>query len=189
MCSTEAGFSNAQRQQLLQLARDSIVQGLDHGCALSVHAQDYPEALRAEGASFVTLLINRTLRGCIGSLQAHRPLVSDIADNAYAAAFCDSRFAPLRKAELAELEIHLSILSVPQALTFRHEADLLAQLRPGIDGLILNAPGHRGTFLPSVWASLPRAEDFLRQLKRKAGLMEDYWSPEIEVERYTTESF
>ncbi len=189
MCSTETHFSNAQRQQLLQLARDSIVQGLDHGCALSVQAQDYTEALCAERASFVTLLKEGVLRGCIGSLQAHRPLVEDIAENAYAAAFRDPRFAPVRKQELADLEIHLSILSRPQELTFRNEADLLKQLRPGVDGLILSAPGHRGTFLPSVWESLPRAEDFFRQLKRKAGLAENYWSSELQVERYTTEAF
>lgn len=189
MCSTETHFSNTQRQQLLQLARDAIAQGVQHGCVLTVNAQDFPNALRAERACFVTLLINGALRGCIGSLEAHRPLVEDIAHNAYAAAFRDPRFAPLRKEELAHLEIHLSILSPPQPLTFRNEADLVAQLHPGIDGLILTAPGHRGTFLPSVWKSLPRAEDFFRQLKRKAGLAENYWSPELQVERYTTEAF
>ena len=189
MSSTEATLDTSQRQILLQLARDSIAHGLRHGRALPVDILNYPEALRVPRATFVTLHEDGELRGCIGTLEAHQPLVKDIADNAFSAAFRDPRFVPLRAGELPRLDIHISVLSPPVPLTFHDEADLLAQLRPGIDGLILTSPGHRGTFLPSVWETLPRAEEFLRHLKRKANLSADYWSPELKVERYTTEAF
>lgn len=189
MSSTDATLDAASRRQLLQIARDSIAHGLKHNRPLPVAARDYPEALRVLRATFATLHEDGELRGCIGTLEAHRALVEDVADNAYSAAFRDARFVPLRSEALPRLDIHISVLSPPEPMTFRDEADLLAQLRPSIDGLILTAPGHRGTFLPSVWESLPRAEEFLRHLKRKAGLSADYWSPEIQVQRYTTEAF
>jgi hypothetical protein len=189
MSSTEAMLDTALRQQLLQVARDSIAHGLRHGRPLPVDIDAYAETLRVPRATFVTLQEDGELRGCIGSLEAHRPLVADIADNAFNAAFRDPRFLPLRAEDLDRLDIHISVLSPPAPLHFRDEADLLTQLRPGVDGLVLSAPGHRGTFLPSVWESLSRPEDFLRQLKRKAGLAADFWSPELRVERYTTEAF
>ncbi|MFP5506943.1 MAG: AmmeMemoRadiSam system protein A [Gammaproteobacteria bacterium] len=189
MPSTDATLDAAARALLREIADASIRHGLQSGNPLPVEARDYPESLRAPGASFVTLHRHGELRGCIGSLEAYRPLVTDVADNAFAAAFRDPRFAPLRTDELADLELHISVLSAPRALDFRDEADLLRQLRPGVDGLILTADGHRGTFLPSVWESLPRPEQFLAQLKRKAGLPADYWSPALRVQRYTTEAF
>jgi AmmeMemoRadiSam system protein A len=189
MCSTETPLDDTHRQLLLQVAHDSIAHGLQHGQPVPIDACDYPESLRMPRATFVTLQEDGELRGCIGTLEAHQALVKDIADNAINAAFRDPRFAPLRADELSRLDIHISVLSPPQPMTFRDEVNLLAQLRPGIDGLILTAPGHRGTFLPSVWDSLPRAEEFLRHLKRKAGLPADYWSPELQVQRYTTEAF
>lgn len=189
MSCIDATLDRAGRQHLLEVAHDSIAHGLRHGCALPVDAHTYPEALRAPRATFVTLHEDGELRGCIGTLEAHRPLVVDVADNAFSAAFRDPRFEPLRSEELSRLDIRISILGLPQPMTFRDEADLLAQLRPGIDGLILTASGHRGTFLPSVWESLPRPEDFLRHLKRKAGLPAHYWSPEIRLQRYTAEAF
>ncbi len=189
MCSTETTLDQVQRDTLLHLAHASIAHGLRHDCALPVVIADYPPALQTHRASFVTLEIASRLRGCIGTLEAHQALVKDIADNAYNAAFRDPRFTPVTADESARLDIHISVLSPPEPITFRSEAELLAQLRPGIDGLILSAPGHRGTFLPSVWEQLPRAEEFLQQLKRKAGLPADYWSPQIEVERYTAEVF
>ena len=189
MSSTEATLDSTQRATLRQLARESIAHGLRHGRPLPVDASAYSEDLRVPRATFVTLEENGELRGCIGTLEAHRPLVADVADNAFNAAFRDPRFPPLMSEELDSLDIHISVLSPPAPMHFCDEADLLAQLRPGIDGLILTASGHRGTFLPSVWVSLPKAEDFLRHLKRKAGLAADFWSPEIRVERYTTEAF
>jgi len=129
------------------------------------------------------------LRGCIGTLTAHQAVIADVAYHAHAAAFSDPRFPALRENELDDLDIHISVLSEPQIISFSSEADLLAQLRPGIDGLILRDLGRTGTFLPSVWESLPQVKDFWQQLKRKAGLPANHWSKSLEVLRYTTESF
>lgn len=189
MSSTETALTPEQRATLLRLARESIAHGLRHDRPLPVDIDGYEESLRVPRATFVTLEEDGELRGCIGTLEAHQALAKDVADNAFNAAFRDPRFPPLRPEEFDRLDIHISVLSPPAPMHFRDEADLLAQLRPGIDGLILAAPGHRGTFLPSVWESLPEPQDFLRHLKRKAGLAMDYWSPEMRVERYTTEAF
>jgi len=183
-------YSAAERAQLLQVARDSIRHGLEHGGQLQVDEQDYPPALQAHRACFVTLHRDGSLRGCIGHLEAIQPLVVDVAGNAYAAAFQDPRFPPLKSSELDAIDLEISVLSVPEPLPFDDREDLLSKIRPGVDGLILAAPaGHRGTFLPSVWESLPRAEEFLSNLVLKAGLPMGYWSDDIRMQRYTTESF
>lgn len=174
---------------LLGVAAGSIEHGLNQGSALEPDPRDYPAALQAERASFVTLQIEGALRGCIGVLEAIRPLVMDVAHNAFAAAFEDPRFPPLSRAELPHLEIHISILTPPQAMQFSSEADLLGQIRPGIDGLILEDRGRRGTFLPSVWEQLPNPAEFLEHLRHKAGLPARYWSDTLAVSRYTSESF
>lgn len=179
---------DAQRRLLLDLAKASIQHGLQTGGSLPVNLAEYPSELRENRATFVTLTINRQLRGCIGMLEAKRPLVQDIAENAYAAAFNDPRFPPLSPEEFNRLDIHLSILTPAEAMSFVSEQELIAQLQPGVDGLILQEGGRRGTFLPSVWSSLPRPEQFLRHLKQKAGLPADYWSDSIRCFRYTTES-
>jgi AmmeMemoRadiSam system protein A len=120
-------------------------------------------------------------------LEAIRPLAHDIAENAYSAAFKDPRFPPLASHEFDDLEIHLSILTPASPILFSSEQNLLSQLQPGIDGLILEEGHRRGTFLPSVWESLPEPEQFLRHLKQKAGLLPNYWSPDIRMYRYRTE--
>lgn len=176
------------RDTLLQVARDAIRYGLDHGAAPALEPEGFPEPVREPGACFVTLTIEGELRGCIGSLEAHRPLVADVASNAYAAAFSDPRFMPVSEAELPRLHIHISILKPSEPMTFNSEQDLIAQLRPGVDGLIFQAGGRRSTFLPAVWESLGDPVDFLRHLKYKAGLPPDYWSDDVRVWRYTTES-
>lgn len=182
-------LDRAERETLLELARRSIRHGLEQGTPLSIDVADYPPRLQAQRAVFVTLNRLGQLRGCIGHLEAVQPLVNDVGDNAFAAAFRDPRFPPLATAELEGLEIHISVLSPPSAMSFTSEADLLGQLQPGVDGLILEDGPHRGTFLPSVWEQLPIAADFLRQLKRKAGLTPGYWSETLKVSRYHTESF
>lgn len=174
---------------LREIAVQAIKYGLTHGEHLPVETSRYPKTLQTPGASFVTLNRNGQLRGCIGALEAHQPLVNDVAYNAYAAAFGDPRFPPLRKDELDGLDIHISVLTPPEPLTFDSEESLLEQIRPGIDGLILEDGYNRGTFLPAVWESLPDKKAFLRHLKQKAGLPPDYWSSSIRVSRYTTESF
>jgi AmmeMemoRadiSam system protein A len=155
---------------------------------LQTDVSDFPAPLREPRATFVTLHRNGELRGCMGTLDVSRPLVSDIAHNAHAAAFRDPRFPSLPEAELDGLEIHLSILSPLELLPVANESDLLRKLRPGIDGLVLRDQTHRGTFLPSVWESLREPTEFVRHLKQKAGLPQDGWSEDWEVLRYSVEA-
>ena len=187
MPSTDRGLSPSHREELLGLARRAIETGLDGG-RLDVPLAAFPEPLRAIRATFVTLETGGRLRGCIGTLEARRALVEDVAWNAYGAAFEDPRFPPLARAEFASLDVHLSLLSLPEPISFRSEQDLIAQVRPNIDGLVLEEGPRRGTFLPSVWQHVPDAVEFLRHLKRKAGLPVDYWSATLRVSRYTAES-
>ena len=186
--STSATLALPDRENLLEIARRSIRHGLDRGKPLPVRADDFERPLRALRASFVTLNLQGVLRGCIGHLEATQPLVEDVADNAFAAAFRDPRFPPLSEQEFANLEIHLSILTPAVPLPCESESELLQKLRPHRDGLILAEGTRRGTFLPSVWEQLTDPKEFLCQLKRKAGLPDDYWSPDLEVLRYETES-
>ncbi|RLA19737.1 MAG: AMMECR1 domain-containing protein [Gammaproteobacteria bacterium] len=182
-------LSQQHRLILLKLARDSITSGIMTGQPLQLNLNDYPPELTEERATFVTLEINDKLRGCIGSLEARRSLAKDIAENSWAAAFNDPRFPAVSKSELETVDIHLSILSIPQSMQFSSERELINQLRPRIDGLILEEGGFRATFLPSVWESLEEPAYFLQHLKQKAGLPTDYWSDNLRVYRYTTESF
>ena len=168
-------------------ARQSVARGIA-GEPLHIDARAYAPSLRIPRASFVTLYVRDELRGCIGSLEARRPLIEDVVENAHAAAFHDPRFPGLAPAELEHLTLHISILTSPEPLQFESEDDLLRQLRPGIDGLVLTERHHRGTFLPAVWTHLRTPREFLTRLKEKAGLPHDYWSDTITVERYTTES-
>jgi len=185
--STDRVYGPAERELLLGLARDSIRAGLAGG-RLVVELEEFAQPLRETRASFVTLEIAGRLRGCMGTLEPRRALVSEVVEMAYAAAYRDPRFGPLTAAEFARVELHISVLSGAEALEFASEEELLRQLRPGIDGLILSERYARGTFLPSVWESLPEPREFLARLKQKAGLSPDYWSDAIRVERYTTES-
>ena len=179
----------SQRRTLLALARQSIEYGLDRGCAIPVDPSDYAAGLQERRAAFVTLQIQGALRGCIGHLQAVQPLVRDVAENAFAAAFRDPRFPVLTSPELADLAIEISVLSPSQPLSFASEEELLRLIEPGRDGLILEDGAARGTVLPTVWESLPDPREFLRHLKQKAGLSPDHWSDELRIDRYRTESF
>ena len=172
---------------LLALARQSITDALSPGPA-PIRTIG-PDWLAEPGATFVTLTESGRLRGCIGSLQAWRPLVDDVAANARAAAFHDPRFPPVSASEIAGLRIEVSLLSTPEPLSFASEADAVAQLRPHVDGVILSASGRRGTFLPQVWDDLPAPADFWAHLRRKAGLPAGYWGPDVRVERYTVEKW
>lgn len=145
--------------------------------------------LRAPGACFVTLTEHGHLRGCIGSLQAWRPLLDDVRANAVAAALRDSRFAPLCAAELPAVRIEVSLLGPSTPLQFCNETDALAQLRPGEDGVILDCDGRCATFLPQVWDELPFPAEFLAQLKRKAGLPAAYWSERMRLSRYAVQQW
>jgi AmmeMemoRadiSam system protein A len=165
---------------LLQLARAAIAREFGQSAPA---AADLPE-LHAPGATFVTLTQRGELRGCIGSLQAWRPLIDDVRDNARNAAFRDPRFPPLAADELPVTRVEVSLLTTPQPLLFASEADALGQLRPNVDGVIFSAAGRRSTFLPQVWEQLPEPAVFMARLKQKAGLAADYWGPDVRLERY-----
>lgn len=191
ICSADTSpqLTQIDRSLLLQLAQRSISYGMECGKLLPLDPASYPTALQQKRASFVTLNRYSRLRGCIGHLNAIQPLAADVNENAFAAAFRDPRFNPLTNAELEGLEMHISVLSSAVPLVVATEKALLEKLRPGIDGVILKLGRRQGTFLPSVWESLPDADAFLAHLKMKAGLPRDYWSDQIEVLRYQTESF
>ncbi len=189
MSSTNTVLGSEERETLLRIARQSIEHGLHDGRPLPVNPEDFPAPLRTPRATFVTLEIATKLRGCIGTLEARESLVRDVAEHAFAAAFEDPRFPPLNSEEFPRLDIHISVLSPREGMKFASENDLLAQLRPGIDGLLIRLGQRRATFLPSVWDSLPEPHQFLAHLKQKAGLAADFWSDAIEAERYVTESF
>lgn len=181
-----AALSRDEKRQLLVMARASITSQL-HGKPLP--ALSASSRLQQTDACFVTLKIRGELRGCIGSLTAHRSLQEDVIHNARAAACKDPRFSPLTIAELAQVEISISVLATPEPFAVASEAELLQTLRPGIDGLVLEDGPYRATFLPAVWVQLPSPADFIVQLKRKAGLRADYWSPTLSFKRYTSIEF
>ena len=176
-----------QGPALLHLAAASIEHGLKHGQALPVNGADHAPKLRRDGACFVTLKKNGKLRGCIGSSARHQPLVVDVAANGYAAAFKDPRFSALAEDELDTLVVSVSVLSPSHPMTFADEDDLLGQLRPGTDGLIIMDGKCRALFLPSVWKSLPKREQFLGHLKVKAKLSQDHWSDDFKAWRFVAE--
>jgi AmmeMemoRadiSam system protein A len=189
MSSPEARREVALGGVLLDVARASIEHGFRVGMALEVDPEAYPRPLRAWGASFVTLHRGGALRGCIGTLDAARPLVEDVAHNAFAAANRDPRFPPLEPAERDDTDVSVSVLSPPEPLDVRRESDLLGALEPGVHGLRLAAGPHRATFLPQVWEQLPDPRDFLARLVEKADLPDGIPWSRIEAARYTVESF
>lgn len=178
-----------EKQSLLSIALDTIRHSLmsrDYSPVVDTDCAIFHSPL----ATFVTLRQNGTLRGCIGSLQASRPLVQDISYNAYAAAFRDPRFPAITLSDLDDLEISISLLGPQEEIRILSETDLAAKLERNIDGLVLEEiNGMTATFLPAVWESLPEPEDFIRQLKLKAGLHERYWSETLRFFRYRTYTF
>ncbi|MDO9225893.1 MAG: AmmeMemoRadiSam system protein A [Pseudomonadota bacterium] len=178
-------FTEEQGRLMLTLARAAIARELDVHAAPPPH----PTWLDETGAVFVTLTEAGRLRGCIGSLTAHRSLGADLEHNARAAAFRDPRFPALSQAELARVRVEVSVLTPATTMTFMDEADALAQLRPGVDGVILEYGHHRSTFLPQVWEQLPDPRLFMSQLKQKAGLSGDFWDKDVRLSRYGVEKF
>jgi len=172
---------------LVELARGALEEAIGGRAPRRTTAREQGLAARldADGAVFVTLTRDGRLRGCIGSLEATRPLREDVVANALAAARHDPRFAPLAADELSCVTVEVSLLSAPEPLAVSSEAEALARVRPGIDGVVLEHGGRRATFLPQVWTQLPQPREFFAQLKRKAGLAEGFWAPEMKVSRYT----
>ncbi|MDP6517067.1 MAG: AmmeMemoRadiSam system protein B [Alphaproteobacteria bacterium] len=191
--AARARLSDSDRAQLLQSAARAILVGLRRGRPPDVAVDSFPRTLRAIRASFVTLKVDGRLRGCVGSVKAHRPLIADVAASTCKAAFGDRRFEPLSAAEIkaleAGMEMSISILSHPRPIGFDSEAEAREMLEPGVDGVILRDDDHNGLFLPQVWDSIPEPPEFLAALKRKAGLAEDHWSEGLRLFRFRCESF
>jgi AmmeMemoRadiSam system protein A len=170
---------------LIDLVRRSILFGLDTGQPPNVATDgSLAPLLAAPGAAFVTLRRHGALRGCIGSAVATRPLIVDVVQHTFNSAFRDWRFPRLDWLELAGLSLSVSVLTPPSPMRFDGEADLLAQLRPGVDGLIIEDLGRRSLFLPSVWEEIPKPRQFLGVLKLKAGLPAEHFSPEFRAQRF-----
>jgi AmmeMemoRadiSam system protein A len=185
----ESAFSNEQGQVLLQIARAAISSALGQVVAQPEPVGDAAVRLQAPGASFVTLTQLGLLRGCIGSLEARRPLLDDVKANAIAAALHDPRFAPLTLSELGFTSVEVSVLSPMQPLDFDSEEQALAQLRPGVDGVVFAYGRYRSTFLPQVWEQVPKPRQFMAHLKQKAGLAPDFWAQDVKLQRYTVHKF
>ncbi len=186
---TAAPLTQEEGHYLLTLARATIAEAV--GAKSSTVLPAPSPRLTAPGAAFVTLRTRRgDLRGCIGSLEARRPLVEDVRENAIAAAFRDPRFSPVKAAELPNLTVEVSVLTKPEPLDFDGPDDLLHKLRPNIDGVLIERGWNRATFLPQVWEQLPSPEEFLANLCYKAGLPPNAWRwPDLEVSIYQVEKF
>ena len=183
-------LSPHDRRYLLELARQTIACATRHQELPPVDLGTVSEYLKRDGASFVTLTEHGELRGCIGSLEARRPLVLDVRENAAAAAFHDPRFPPVRAEELDGLHIEISVLTIPQPLACAGPDDLVAKLRPDVDGVVIERGWNRATFLPQVWEKLPDPHQFLQHLCLKAGLPADaYCRPGLDVYIYQVEEF
>lgn len=193
-----ARFDDSQRALLDHLAWLSIDDGLSRGAglaelraqrALSLDLEQLEPWLLEPAATFVTLHKSAELRGCIGALQAHRPLAQDVVEHAFAAAFCDPRFGPLQRSERGLISLHISVLGQSREIDAADEQRVLNRLRPGVDGLILSSGPRRATFLPSVWEHTPDARTFVRALKRKAGLPADGWPADMKAAIYQVEEW
>jgi AmmeMemoRadiSam system protein A len=177
----QGGFPPDAGHVLLPLARSAIAARLGLGQA----AHDDRPWLRQQGACFITVKRDDKLRGCIGTLRAHRALADDVKANAVAAAFRDPRFAPLDAGELAAIALEISVLSALESMSFADEPDALRQLRAGVDGVVFEYGHHTSTFLPQVWEDIREPAEFLAHLKYKAGLPPDFWDRDVRLSRYT----
>jgi uncharacterized protein len=179
-----------EKQTLLRLAREALESGVRGKSLPAPDPTQLTPLLRAEGAAFVTLTVHGQLRGCIGALQPYQPLVDDVIEHAVAAGLDDYRFPPVRPNELPRIRIEVSRLTLPQPLPYTGADDLLAKLRPGIDGVILRDGSRRATFLPQVWEQLPDKEEFLSHLCDKMGTGSNAWRQKhLDVQIYQVEEF
>jgi hypothetical protein len=181
------------KKYLIKIAHDAILEELQGSVMINKAElyKQYPQ-LKKRGAAFVTLELDKNLRGCIGSLIAHRTLLDDIVANAKAAAFKDTRFRPLSQKEFdyRGFSIEVSLLSEPKALNYKDANDLYAKVRPGIDGVVLRKGNYQATYLPQVWEQLNRPDKFFASLCQKAGMRTNCldFHPEIfiyQVEKIT----
>ncbi len=183
-------LTKEQGEFLLKVARNAIESELFGNGLKRIPLDKVPKIFRKPGAVFVTLTKHGQLRGCIGHIIAHEPLIRSVEDNAIAAAFEDPRFFPLRRDEFKDIKIEVSVLTEPKLLEYKDTKDLLNKLRPGIDGIIIKKGPYTATFLPQVWEQLPDKQVFLSHLCMKAGLPSDEWQKgDLEVFTYQVQAF
>jgi len=185
-------LTQEEKQLLLQTARSAIENHAHSYPREIIKLDSYSSALSSDGASFVTLttIPGGNLRGCIGALEAYQPLILDVQEHAIAAAFEDYRFPPIQVGELKRIGIEISRLTLPSELEYQSTEELLAKLRPGLDGVILKNGFQRATFLPQVWEKIKTKEDFLQQLCMKMGANSDLWrKKKLQVLTYQVEEF
>ena len=182
-------LSADEQARLLDIARQSIVRGLDSGTALRLDLAQFDANLRVDSAVFITLTLAGNLRGCIGSLQPSAPLAQAVANSAFNAAFRDRRFAQVQAGEIEKLRIEVSVLSAMELITAGTRQALVDNLQPDVDGLLLEDQGYRSTFLPKVWEKIASPDEFVGQLMLKAGLDAEHWSSSIRCYRYHSTSF
>lgn len=178
------------RELLLQLAREALVIAVRGEQLPELDISSIPPNLLEHGATFVTLMKNEELRGCIGSLEAKRPLAEDVRIHAMAAALEDYRFPPVTQQEIPGISIEISRLTAPQRINYRDVDELVKQINPGVDGVVIKKGIRRATFLPQVWEKVPDIEIFMGMLCRKMGAESGYWqSGGVEIFTYQVEKF
>ena len=183
-------LTDREKHTLLRLAREAMEHGVRGKKLPPLDRNSLTLHLREQGVSFVTLTIDSELRGCIGALEAYQPLVDDVREHAVAAALDDPRFRPVDETELDKIKLEVSRLTAPQLLEYSSSTDLLAKLRPHIDGVILKSDFRRATFLPQVWDKISNPEDFLDHLCAKMGAKSNLWrNTKLQVYIYQVEEF
>lgn len=179
-------FARMYGAELMKIAKISLEEAVLYDREYSPARGDYDNTLFNKGASFVTLIQNGKLRGCIGTVVRHQSIAGDVAANTYAAAMDDKRFSPLSPKELSKIDVTISLLTGYERIRYRDEEDLLKQIQAGTDGIVLRSGDRQALFLPSVWKELPDKREFLNNLKLKAGMTPSYWSDKIKVYRFYT---
>lgn len=183
-------LTDGEKKMLLHIAREAIMSRVQNRALPPLEQESLTPALKENGASFVTLTVHNNLRGCIGALEAYQSLADDVREHAVAAAFEDPRFPPVSEAELERIHIEVSRLTEPEELRYADSDDLLAKLRPYVDGVILKHGFRRATFLPQVWEKIPEPQEFLRQLCYKMGERPNLWrDTKLQVYVYQVEEF
>lgn len=187
----EFKLNKKEQEFLLKLGRESIQYYLRKKEFLKIESKELPsEKLKEKCGTFVTLLKNGELRGCIGHVYPVNPLFIDVIQNAVAAAFYDNRFLPLEEDELSKIKIEISVLTKPKKLEFSSKQELLNKLRVNKDGVIINIGRAQATFLPQVWEKIPDKREFLSHLCMKAGFPPNTWKKSfVEIYVYQVQSF
>jgi AmmeMemoRadiSam system protein A len=186
----DSQLSEEERHLLLQIARKALEACVCNQPLPRLQWDSLPASFRDPGATFVTLTKHGQLRGCIGALEAYQFLAEDVREHTQAAALEDYRFPPVLPDELSQITIEISRLTAPQPLEYTHPQDLVAKLRPGIDGVVLRDGFRRATFLPQVWEKLADPELFLSHLCQKMGVSPMAWRrKKLEVLVYQVEEF